>query len=80
MCLCVYTGQASEGWATVTVETICRVTVSPGKLEAQTGLANVAEGERRPQLWGKFVRHCYSGDLTRTRGTQSPALPPSATR
>jgi hypothetical protein len=36
VCLCVYTGQASEGWATVTVETICRVTVSPGKLEVSS--------------------------------------------
>lgn len=34
--VCVYTGKASEGWATVTVETICRVTVSPEKLEVSS--------------------------------------------
>lgn len=32
----MYTGKASEGWATVTMETICRVTVSPGKLEVSS--------------------------------------------
>lgn len=55
-----------------------RAPLSPAP-QAQARLGNVAEGERRPQLWGKSVRLCYSGDLTRTCSPQSPARPLSAT-
>lgn len=42
--------------------------------QSQAGLASVAEGGRRPQHWGKFVRCCYNRDLTRAcRGGPEPS-------